>query len=318
MKTTIPVISVLSAILLAGNVSFAQESSSLSNHATTVVSPRPLKADGIENFYQLTETVYSGSAPEGERAFAELKKLGIKTIVSVDGTKPDVETAKRFGLRYVHLPFGYDGVPAKRAVELVKAAETAAKPIYVHCHHGLHRGPAGAAVICEGTANWTPKQALTWLKLAGTSTNYAGLYKSVAAFHSPSSEDLKKAPDSFPEISEISPLAEVMVEIDGRFDNLKLIKKFEYQTPPQHPALDRAQESSLLNELFKELMRSPEMQNRPKDFLAKLTEAENAVLALHKMLSSTNEISAAEKAKLDQALEKTSNACSACHKEYRN
>ena len=124
-----------------------------------------LKAEGIENFYQLTGRIYSGSAPDCEPAFAELKARGVKTIVTVDGAKPDVETARRYGIRYVHLPIGYDGVPTNQAIRLVKAAETLPGPIYVHCHHGLHRGPAGAAVICMGTEGWTPEQAESWMNI---------------------------------------------------------------------------------------------------------------------------------------------------------
>src|SRR6185369_3210497 len=108
----------------------------------------PLKAEGIENFYQLSDKIFSGSAPESDAAFAALKERGIKTIITVDGAKPDVERAKKFGIQYVHLPIGYDGVPVKQAERMVKAAETLPGPVYVHCHHGLHRGPAGAAVIC--------------------------------------------------------------------------------------------------------------------------------------------------------------------------
>jgi hypothetical protein len=82
---------------------------------------RPLHAAGIDNFYQLTSRIYSGAAPEGDAAFAELKRLGVKTIITVDGAKPDVAMAEKFGIRYVHLPVGYDGVPAKQALRLVIA-----------------------------------------------------------------------------------------------------------------------------------------------------------------------------------------------------
>src|SRR5579871_6098058 len=59
----------------------------------------PLKAPGIDNFYQLSDRFYSGSAPVGDAAFADLQKRGIKTIITVDGAKPDVDTAQRFGIR---------------------------------------------------------------------------------------------------------------------------------------------------------------------------------------------------------------------------
>src|SRR5436190_7225199 len=89
---TVRVVMILFGVALVfTNLSYAQSS-----------KPQPLHADGIENFFQLSDKVYSGSTPEGEKAFAELKKRGIKTIISVDGAKPDVETAKKFDLRYVH------------------------------------------------------------------------------------------------------------------------------------------------------------------------------------------------------------------------
>ena len=62
----------------------------------------------VKNLFSLSTNLYSGSAPESDAAFAELKKLGIKTIITVDGTTPDVERARKFGFRYIHLPLGYN------------------------------------------------------------------------------------------------------------------------------------------------------------------------------------------------------------------
>src|SRR4051812_33660083 len=73
-------------------------------------SPVPIEIRGIENAFRLSPRLYSGSQPEGARSFAALRDLGIRTIVTVDGSMPDVETARKFGLRYVHLPVGYDGI----------------------------------------------------------------------------------------------------------------------------------------------------------------------------------------------------------------
>lgn len=273
----------------------------------------PLTASGIENFYQLSDRFYSGSAPEGEAGFEALRKLGIKTIITVDGAKPDADTARRFGIRYVHLPIGYDGVPAAQAVKLVKAAETLPGPIYIHCHHGLHRGPAGAAVICEAAEGWQPEQAEAWLHLAGTSSNYPGLYRSVEQFRPPSEAALAKVPDDFPEKSPVSPLADVMIQVDGRVDNLKLIKKAGYKTPSNHPDLEPAQEALLLDELFKELLRSPAVEKHPADFKSKLADAERSAAAFQQSIAGGPAGAVA-----DAAFQKLNDACAACHKSYRN
>jgi protein tyrosine phosphatase (PTP) superfamily phosphohydrolase (DUF442 family) len=304
-------------VVVAGSIlARAQSQPPASNPLTNGVaaSVHPLQAPGITNFYQLSDKIYSGSAPEGDAAFAALKAMGIKTIISVDGTKPDVELAKKHGLRYVHLPIGYDGVPAVQGVRLAKAAETLPGPIFVHCHHGLHRGPSGAAVICMATAGWTPGQAVAWLHLVGTATNYPGLYRTVGAFRPPSPDDLKKVSDDFPEISPVSPLADVMIEIDGVVDNVKLIKKAGYKTPPSHPDLDPANEALLLNEHFKELLRSPIIEKRNQDFRDKLAAMEDAANAFHLSL-----LAAPFDAKrADAAFQHVNDSCTACHKTYRN
>lgn len=299
-------------LLLCSSISLRAQPASPTNALPSTV--RPLKADGIENFFQLTDNLYSGSAPETDATFEELSKRGIKTIITVDGAKPDVETAKRHGIRYVHLPIGYDGVPVDQGIRLVKAAETMPGPIYIHCHHGLHRGPAGAAVICMATKGWTPQQADAWLRVAGTATNYAGLYKTVAHFQPPSAEILKNISDKLPEKSDISPVAETMVHIDERFDHLKLVKKAGYKKPASHPDIDPAHEALLLNELFREMLRLPATNKIDKDFQAQLTEAEQAAQALHMVLKS----SPVSIEKAEAAFQRISTSCAACHKAHRN
>jgi protein tyrosine phosphatase (PTP) superfamily phosphohydrolase (DUF442 family) len=123
--------------------------------AMTNIVAQPLAIPGVHNAFRATDRIYSGSQPEGEEAFAAFARLGVKTIVSVDGSKPDVEAARKHGLRYVHLPYGYDGIPTNRMVELVKLAAEGSGPLFVHCHHGRHRGPAAVAVMCEASAGWT-------------------------------------------------------------------------------------------------------------------------------------------------------------------
>ena len=82
-----------------------------------------------------------------------------------------------YGLRYVHLPHGYDGIDQRRARELAKAVRDLPGPIYIHCHHGKHRSPAAAAVACVGAGLLKPDRSLCVLNTAGTSTNYRGLYQ---------------------------------------------------------------------------------------------------------------------------------------------
>src|SRR4051794_26217562 len=89
--------------LAAGLNAHAVDNSPSGNQKNGVELPvHRLQARGVEIFFQLSDRLYSVSAPEGTNAFAELQKLGIKPIITVDGAKPDGEPARQYGMRYVH------------------------------------------------------------------------------------------------------------------------------------------------------------------------------------------------------------------------
>jgi hypothetical protein len=73
----------MGAVLLVGMVLHLRADNSTSNAVASTV--RAVPGRGIENFYHLSDRFYSGAAPEGDAAFAELRKLGVKTIITVDG-----------------------------------------------------------------------------------------------------------------------------------------------------------------------------------------------------------------------------------------
>ena len=179
---------------------------------------------GVENVWRIDlpggRTLFSGSQPEGEAGFESLRKLGVKTVLSVDGATPEVDAAKRFGLRYVHLPIGYDDVPADKLAMMVSAVRQLPGPMYVHCHHGQHRGPAAAVCIWRALdSRVTANEAAETLHEMGTAEKYRGLY---AAAHRPDAVSQSASANvDFPEISPVPPLAEQMAGIDRLWDELK-------------------------------------------------------------------------------------------------
>jgi hypothetical protein len=173
---------------------------------------------GLRHVMQPAKGVYSGGEPKGAEGFESLRKMGIKTIVSVDGAMPDVESARKYGLRYVHIPFGYDGIPKNAEASITAMARETDGLIYIHCHHGVHRGPAAAAIACIASDKFDQKQALDYLRLAGTGKDYNGLWRDVQAFTPPPKD--AKLPE-LKETAEIKSLAKIMAGIDRTFDNLK-------------------------------------------------------------------------------------------------
>ncbi len=280
---------------------------------------KPIEAGGLHNVFTIGTNLLSGSAPEDDADFAALAKLGVKNILSVDGSKPNLDLAHKHGLRYIHIPHGYDGISTNTQVQLVKAAQTAEGPTYVHCHHGLHRGPVAAAVICMNTLGWTPQQGEAWLKAAGTGSNYAGLYETVRRFHPPTAAQLAAAPAKYPEAVTPSGLVDAMVGIDARWDHLKAVRKAGYQTPKENPDIQPAHEATILWEHYREMQRLPEARQKGDDFLQRTKAAEAAAQGFEKLLRSfAANPSPASRAQLDKSFDAVAQSCSSCHKAFRD
>ncbi len=246
--------------------------------------PQRLESQALPNLVQVHDQVFSGGLPEGELAFEELARMGVRSIVSVDGAKPDVEMARAYGMRYVHLPHGYDGIPPARAESLAKAVSELQGPIYIHCHHGRHRSPAAASVACVSAGLIAADQALDVLKLAGTSKNYIGLYSSVAQATRLDAHRLAEIPADFPEVAALAPLAEAMVKLDQVHERLLGIAQAGWQTPANHPDLIPAHEALLLREQFTEMLRNEEIALQPSDFQEMLRSSEQAARQLEILL----------------------------------
>lgn len=274
---------------------------------------------GIHNVFELGTNVYSGSTPVGEEGFSSLAKLGVKTIISVDGAKPEVELAKRHGIRYVHLPHGYDGINSERQLQLIKAGAILPRPLYIHCHHGEHRGPAAAALICMANEAWSSPEAEAWLHHAGTSTNYAGLYAAVRTFKRPTREQLEKVSGDFAAIARVSSLVGAMVDLDMRWEHLKSIQSSGYRTPLNHPDILPLNEIVLLREQYREAQRLPEASLKGTDFLERLRVAEKEAEAAEQLLRKAGiESNPGLRRRVDEAFSAIGESCSTCHKAYRN
>lgn len=271
----------------------------------------------LPNAIRVHEKVISGGQPDGDRAFAELASLGVKTIISVDGAKPDVAAARKHGLRYVHLPHGYDGISDERVKELAKAVKDLPGPIYIHCHHGKHRSPAAAASACVAAGQIAPSSALSILKTAGTNENYRGLYAAAQNAKLIDAKLIAELKADFPEVAKIPPFAEAMVALEHTHDQLKSIAAAGWKSPSDHPDLDPAHETLLLREHFTEMLRTEHVAKQPDAFRDLLKQSEQAAKQLEDVLKSAP-LSASTIAKAKTALESVNQKCAACHKTYRD
>lgn len=278
-----------------------------------------LHAAGLHNVIKVTEKLLSGSSPEGDEGFASLQKLGVKTIISVDGAKPDLEKAKKYTLRYVHLPIGYDGVPIDQGMMIAKAVKELPGLIYLHCHHGKHRSPAAAAVVklCL-EPECKVEEVINLMKKAGTDPKYLGLYAAPKELKRPTTESLDQLKANFPEVAKTSGMMQSMVDIDNHWDNLKLIRTAQWQSPKSHPDLDPAHEALLLWEHYVELARLPETNKKPEKFHQLLNEATENAKELEKELRLGKERATLSKERTATAFQRSSQSCIQCHSLYRD
>lgn len=267
---------------------------------------------GLHNLFRLTDRLYSGSGPESEAALRSLRELGVTTIVSVDGARPGVELARRHGLRYSHLPVGYDGVPRDTALAIARVVRDSPGPVYVHCHHGKHRGPAAAiaAARClDGGCDTAA--ALAFLAAAGTDPRYKGLFADVgrATGAEPGELDRVAAP---PEVAAVPDLTRLMVAVDERWERLKAVKAAGWASPPGHPDVDPPHESLQLAELYREAARLPAVASGPASLRAAFAESEAAARELEAALR------AKEPPRAAAAFASGAAHCTRCHAAHRD
>jgi hypothetical protein len=228
----------------------------------------------------------------------------------VDGLKPDVDTAAKYGLCYVHIPFGYDGVPKDAQVRIVKACVASEGPVFIHCHHGVARGPAGAMIArisLEGISN---AEAEAELKASGCSDKYKGLYRDVLLAVPPTDAELAAIPDKLPCFVSMGDLADQMASLDRTWARVGAAKAASWSAP--RPDVDPPHEARMLWEKLREMGRLGDVESHGPDFLTELLRAEESGHALEDALTKGDRDAAT---KHFTAIKQS---CDACHSRWRD
>ena len=221
--------------------------------------PTRLESQSPANLIRVTKGVYVGGEPNGKASFERLAQLGVVTVVSVDGSTPRVDEAENAGMRYVHLPLGYEGVSELQAKTLAKAIAELPRPVYIHCHHGRHRAPAAAAIAAVGSGMIERADALALLRLAGTAKRFRGVFDAVRKTERFTPDELKQFDAAFPSCVQLPSMTTTMAEISHCFDALS-----EAIKEANSAKINRAAHHALLiEEAFAELSR--EAVAKPND-----------------------------------------------------
>lgn len=235
--------------------------------------------------------------------------MGVRVVVSVDGTRPDLATARRHGLRYVHIPVGYGGIPEPERLRLIRAVREAGGPVYIHCHHGRHRGPAAAAAVARALKGWDANRAADWMRQAGTDPRYTGLYRDASRSLPVPAEILDRDRTPLPEQVETPPRVQAMVAIDQELDALKRHRGRGF--PGGSPDRDAAATALRLAELLAESARE-EASGNPA-LLSDLRETAAEARSLSDLLES-----GAAGAVAESGFKSLVSRCSECHRRHRD
>jgi protein tyrosine phosphatase (PTP) superfamily phosphohydrolase (DUF442 family) len=289
--------------------SLAQEP--LSENPQRIERVELVKDSHLSNVFRIGDSVLSGSGPHDASAFAELAAMGVTTIVSVDGTTPDIAAAREHGIRYIHIPIGYDQVDAHAIASLARLAQEPVGTVYIHCHHGKHRGPAAVAAYCQLSGRLNNAQSLEFMRLAGTGEQYQGLWQSVQQLQAPAADaELPK----LVEVSEVNQVAAAMSRLEQAFDPLsKSLEHPDADSPTAEERVRRAEWGLLVMEGLVESHRT-----LPEDAEKELkSEFELAMEQARKLHTQFTAEPATEFDQIKTTFKRLSERCTACHRAFR-
>ncbi len=279
----------------------------------TMAETRPADLPGLHNVVRYAENLLTGAQPEGEDAFETLAGLGVRTIISVDGARPQVDLAAKHGMRYVHLPIGYDGISPQRKAELARAVRELPGPVYMHCHHGKHRSAGAGSAVAMALGLTDSATLLERMKISGTAPNYKGMWACATETPRLSAAELAKASNEFPSVYKTSGMVDGMVAIDVESDHVKGIEKAGWKTAEDHPDMFPAKASGGLERALRAMIADPETQAKDSEFVRLMVASADAATALN---AAVNAGQAPEE--LSGLFKKVGQSCKDCHTKYRD
>ncbi len=280
--------------------------------AAATAKPQSAAHGPTENVYEFSPGVWSGSAPEGDAGFAVLQAMGIRTVISVDGASPNLESARAHGMNYIHVPIAYSGLSREQEIRIASAISGAEGPLYLHCHHGKHRGPAAAAtaLVCLGEITSDEGEAL--MRRSGTSDSYPGLYRAVRTASPAPMDEIEAATATLTERAVVTGMVYAMAEIERTFERLGETRLAGWRAPDDHPDLVPAAEAGMLADRFRDLVTDPDTLKHDAAFQAEIKRSHEMALALEEALV------AAEHKQASDLWQNLKTACSDCHAVHRN
>jgi len=133
--------------------------------ASPPVVGQKLHVAGVKNAGKISDVLFRGAQPT-EKGFAELKKLGVTTVVDLRSNGRAIAWERRVaesaGLRFVHIPVRGWSPPSDAQVAqfLQTFQETPGQQVFVHCYYGDDRTGVMVATYRIAVQNWSARNAI--------------------------------------------------------------------------------------------------------------------------------------------------------------
>ena len=122
---------------------------------------------GLVNFAKVSNELYRGAQPDSQ-GFAELKRIGVKTIINLRVRYSDKKMIKGLGFQYVHIHVNPWHMEDEDVVSFLKVASNPKnQPVFVHCAQGADRTGTMVAMYRIMIQNWKAEDALRELPAFG-------------------------------------------------------------------------------------------------------------------------------------------------------
>jgi len=121
----------------------------------------------IPRFAKVSESLYRGGQPTA-KGFAELRKMGVKTIISLRVFDSDRPKLEGLGLRYLHISFKAIHPEDEDVVAFLKTVtDPNNQPVFVHCREGVDRTGMMVAVYRIVIQGWSKEKGLEEMRRMG-------------------------------------------------------------------------------------------------------------------------------------------------------
>lgn len=139
----------------------------LTDNTATSAWAQPMERLGLPNLHKVSDDLYRGAQPTAE-GIAELKTLGVKTVINLRDGDTDRGVLEGSGLAYELIPMTAWRPHDDDVVQFLRVATDESRlPAFVHCRRGADRTGMMVAIYRIAVQGWEKEQAIAEMTQGG-------------------------------------------------------------------------------------------------------------------------------------------------------